>query len=59
MVEILDFGEFYIKVECPKCKQIIELDYAGWTNPTKPAKKKRTCNCGKEWEIEITAKAKQ
>ena len=56
MVEdILDFGEFYIKVRCPECKKLIELDYSGWENPTKPAKKKRTCDCGYEWGIKIVS----
>lgn len=56
MVEdILDSGEFYIKVRCPKCKKLIELEYSEWITSTKVAQKKRTCKCGNEWRIKITA----
>ena len=60
MVEdILDFGEFYIKVRCPECKKLMELQYSDWENNTKPAKKKRTCDCGNVWEIKIIANIKK
>ena len=57
--DILDCGEFYIRVQCPKCNKLIDLQYSVWENNTKPAKKERTCDCGAEWGIKIIASTKQ
>ena len=59
-VDVLECMEgTYIKVYCPDCKLTIELCYSDWENTTKPAIKKRICDCGKEWEIKIIANIKE
>ena len=60
VMDILECMEgTYIKVRCAKCETEIQLCYSDWENPTKPYKKKRTCDCGHEWGIKIAAEIKR